>query len=155
MTYVQANGNTANVYPYSITQLKRDNPNVSFPSNISAQIMASFGMYPVTSEDFPEYNPFTQKIVTSSTPTLNDNNAWVLTHTVEDLTEEEVTSSDERFASKNREKRNALLAETDYFALSDVEMSDSMQTYRQSLRDITLHENWPRLNADTDWPTKP
>ena len=36
-----------------------------------------------------------------------------------------------------REKRNKLLAETDYFALSDRTMTVSMSNYRQDLRDIT------------------
>ena len=36
-----------------------------------------------------------------------------------------------------RDKRNDLLAETDFYALSDVTMSPEMETYRQELRDIT------------------
>ena len=36
-----------------------------------------------------------------------------------------------------RTRRNQLLAETDYYALSDVTMSPEMETYRQELRDIT------------------
>ena len=36
-----------------------------------------------------------------------------------------------------RAKRNKLLADTDYLALSDNTMSAEMTTYRQSLRDIT------------------
>jgi hypothetical protein len=36
-----------------------------------------------------------------------------------------------------RAKRNKLLADTDYLALSDNTMSEAMATYRQSLRDIT------------------
>jgi len=36
-----------------------------------------------------------------------------------------------------RSKRNSLLAETDYLALSDQTMSAEMTTYRQALRDIT------------------
>tara|TARA_B100000035_G_scaffold281819_1_gene262994 strand:- start:1744 stop:2040 length:297 start_codon:yes stop_codon:yes gene_type:complete len=36
-----------------------------------------------------------------------------------------------------RQKRNNLLKETDYYALSDVTMSTDMQNYRQSLRDLT------------------
>ena len=36
-----------------------------------------------------------------------------------------------------RNKRNQLLAETDYLALSDQTMSAEMTTYRQALRDIT------------------
>ena len=38
---------------------------------------------------------------------------------------------------KLREKRNQLLSETDYLALSDRTLTDSMATYRQQLRDIT------------------
>jgi hypothetical protein len=36
-----------------------------------------------------------------------------------------------------RAKRNALLLETDFYALSDVTMSAEMTNYRQALRDIT------------------
>ena len=53
-----------------------------------------------------------------------------------------------------RYKRDNLIALTDYYALSDRTMSDEIRTYRQALRDITAHENWPYL-ADSDWPIKP
>ena len=53
-----------------------------------------------------------------------------------------------------RTKRNTLLAETDYFALTDVTMDAAMTSYRQALRDITDHANFPNLD-DADWPTKP
>ena len=36
-----------------------------------------------------------------------------------------------------RTKRNKLLAETDYLALSDNTMTEEMKVYRQKLRDIT------------------
>ena len=36
-----------------------------------------------------------------------------------------------------RTKRNALLIETDYLALSDNTMTEEVKTYRQKLRDIT------------------
>jgi len=62
--------------------------------------------------------------------------------------------ADDRAAEANRNKRNALLAETDYLALSDNTMSAEMTTYRQALRDITAHAKWPNLE-DADWPTKP
>ena len=39
--------------------------------------------------------------------------------------------------SKLRDKRNGLLAKTDWTANSDVTMSDAMKTYRQQLRDAT------------------
>jgi len=57
-------------------------------------------------------------------------------------------------AERNRATRDAKLAETDFYALSDVTMSAEMTTYRQALRDITSHANWPNLE-EADWPTKP
>ena len=61
---------------------------------------------------------------------------------------------DANVATSNRATRDTKLAETDFYALSDVTMSSEMTTYRQALRDITAHENWPNLK-DADWPTKP
>jgi len=57
-------------------------------------------------------------------------------------------------ATSNRSTRDSKLAETDWHGMSDVTMSSEMTTYRQALRDITAHENWPNLE-DSDWPTKP
>lgn len=57
-------------------------------------------------------------------------------------------------AASNRTKRDGLLADTDYFALTDVTMDAAMTTYRQALRDITSHASWPNL-SDSDWPNKP
>ena len=61
---------------------------------------------------------------------------------------------DEAAAASVRKKRNSLLSETDYFALTDVTMDAAMTSYRQALRDITNHVNFPYLE-DADWPTKP
>ena len=62
--------------------------------------------------------------------------------------------TDDEISEQNRVTRNVLLAETDYLALSDNTMSAEMTTYRQALRDITSHANWPNLN-EADWPVKP
>mgnify|MGYP003127817476 CR=1 FL=1 len=57
-------------------------------------------------------------------------------------------------AAGHRATRDAKLAETDFYALSDVTMSSEMTTYRQALRDLPTHDNWPNLE-DADWPTRP
>jgi LmbE family N-acetylglucosaminyl deacetylase len=57
-------------------------------------------------------------------------------------------------AEANRKKRNELLAETDYLALTDNTLNDITTQYRQALRDITTHESWPHL-SEADWPTAP
>jgi hypothetical protein len=54
-----------------------------------------------------------------------------------------------------RHKRNRLLAETDYYALSDVTMSDDMKTYRQNLRNITEGKDTVEKCENVTWPTKP
>ena len=61
---------------------------------------------------------------------------------------------DANVAASNRTKRDTLLAETDWTGMSDVTMTSEMTAYRQALRDITTHANWPNLE-DADWPTKP
>ena len=54
-----------------------------------------------------------------------------------------------------RAKRNRLLAETDYYALSDVTMSDDMKTYRQNLRDLPAGKDTVEKCENATWPTKP
>ena len=54
-----------------------------------------------------------------------------------------------------RSKRNYLLAETDFYALSDVTMSSEMQTYRQDLRDLTNGLTTVEQVEAVTWPTKP
>lgn len=61
---------------------------------------------------------------------------------------------DARVAEGNRSKRDTLLAETDWTGMSDVTMTSAMTTYRQALRDLPDHSNWPNLD-NADWPTKP
>ena len=57
-------------------------------------------------------------------------------------------------AKSVRTQRDAKLAETDWTGMSDVTMAADMATYRQALRDITAHSDFPDLE-EADWPTKP
>jgi len=64
-------------------------------------------------------------------------------------------SAFDRAIADIRSKRNALIAATDYLALSDNTLSAEMSTYRQALRDITNGiTTVEQVNAIT-WPTKP
>ena len=54
-----------------------------------------------------------------------------------------------------RNQRNALIAETDYLALSDQTLSAEMSTYRQALRDITNGITTVEQANNITWPTKP
>ena len=93
--------------------------------------------------------------------------AWAIRDMFSDYTDEEGVAHtkaeqeaayqarlDEKAAEGVRTKRNTLLAETDYLALTDNTLSVTTATYRKALRDITNHVNFPYL-ADEDWPVKP
>jgi len=54
-----------------------------------------------------------------------------------------------------RSKRNRLLSATDFYALSDVTMSEDMTTYRQDLRDLPSGLTTVEEVNNVTWPTKP
>ena len=54
-----------------------------------------------------------------------------------------------------RSRRNRLLAETDFYALSDVTLSSDMTTYRQALRDLPAGKDTVEKCENATWPTKP
>jgi len=58
----------------------------------------------------------------------------------------------------NRMRRDKELKNSDWTQMVDSPLTDSKKTewrtYRQSLRDLPTHSNWPGL-ADSDWPTPP
>ena len=60
-----------------------------------------------------------------------------------------------RALAELRVKRNRLLAETDFYALSDVTMSEDMTTYRQALRDLPAGKDTVDKVNNATWPTKP
>ena len=64
------------------------------------------------------------------------------------------TESDADKLAALRTLRNMKLEETDYLGLSDNTLSNDMNTYRQSLRDIT--KTYSSLDAEGfAWPTEP
>jgi hypothetical protein len=61
----------------------------------------------------------------------------------------------DRAISELRTRRNYLLAQTDFYALSDVTMSAEMTTYRQELRDLPSGLSTVSDVENVTWPTKP
>ena len=60
-----------------------------------------------------------------------------------------------RAFKKLRIERDRKLEETDYFALSDVSMSDEMTAYRKALRDLPAQYNNSTVVGTITWPSKP
>ena len=60
-----------------------------------------------------------------------------------------------RALDRLRQKRNRLLAETDFYGNSDVTMSDDMKTYRQALRDLPAGKDTVEKGENATWRAKP
>ena len=152
---------------------RRDYPNTSFPAVWSKQTLDYLQLDPVFASPAATTTAYQTSVRDGVEQDSNGN--WVekyvardmfadTTETDEDGNETTTTKSqheaayqatlDAKTAADNRVTRDAKLAETDFYALSDVTMSDAMTTYRQALRDLPDHSNWPNLE-DSDWPTKP
>ena len=137
-------------------------PNVGFPGGLPTESwMSENSVMPVTV--FRPYNGLTEKS-TSVDPYIEDGVVYL--HKIEALDDSQKaaaqTARDNASAESTRAERNRRLAETDWMACSDVTMSNDWKTYRQALRDITTHSNWPNLkvpdmdgSGDNDWPVKP
>ena len=140
-------------YPYTIAELREDNPNTSFPKKgLTTETLEGFGVYEVSVPDTPDYNDRTHRLQQLD-PVLEDG-TWVSRWNAVEKTTDEIAEFDANVSSARRLHRDNLLSQTDFYALSDVTMSAEMAAYRQALRDITSHANWPYLE-EADWPTKP
>ena len=60
--------------------------------------------------------------------------------------------ADDRAAADARDKRNGLLAATDWTANSDVTMTTEMAAYRTLLRNLPAQADFP---TTINWPTAP
>ena len=131
-------------YPYTVGDLRRDNPHTSFPKNVPTDMLADYGVYPVARAAVPQFDSLVQSLVAHAAPT-EDAGQWVLGY--------DVVQKPEAMAGDNiRRERNRLLSETDWMALSDNTMTPEWAWYRQALRDITAQETFPQSVV---WPTEP
>ncbi len=139
--------------------------NMSLPKVWNSNVCDAMNIDPVLAS--PEATTSAYQISVRDGVEQNDNGDWVEKYVAKDLfadieggktkAEQETefqASLDAATAANHRSTRNNLLAETDWTAMSDVTMADDMKTYRQALRDLPTHKNWPNLE-DADWPTKP
>ena len=61
----------------------------------------------------------------------------------------------DRKIAELRQRRTQLLSATDFYALSDVTISEDMTTYRQNLRDLPSGLSTVEDVESVTWPTKP
>lgn len=151
-------------------QLRKENPNMSLPKAWNNNVHDALNVDPVLrapqpSEGIGKYQTVRRNGVVQDS-LGNWVEAWEISDMFADTTVDGVTTTkaehevayqarlDSDAAERNRTERNRLIAETDWWASSDLTMTAEQTAYRQALRDITTHANWPHL-SEADWPTKP
>jgi len=157
MLLVKTSNGQVEQFPYTLGDLRRDNPLTSFPKKIGDAILASYGIFHVMPEAQPEHDNLVQTLVRDPEPNNNETavneetgetyktGRWVIGYTIENKPQDQAETA-------VRNKRDRILAETDWMALSDVTMGAETTAYRQALRDITAQVGFPYT---VEWPTKP
>jgi hypothetical protein len=132
------------VYPYTLTDLKRDNREVSFPTDMTGFDTSDWYCYPV--EDTPWVDA--PGMVAVRIMPVQIDGVWYEQWELVDITQEQI---DEQWAAV-RAERNEKLAECDWTQLPDAPVdAAAWATYRQQLRDITLQPD----PFNIIWPTAP
>jgi len=98
------NDNTTQ-FPYTESQLRKDNPNVSFPSQVPSSVLSSYGVYPVSIKEKPEYDFTTHKLSRNQLPRL-ENGSWVLGWTLTSLSQDEIDEIYDRYKLEVEKEAN-------------------------------------------------
>jgi hypothetical protein len=143
MLYVKVTNGSIQ-YPYTIGQLRKDNPNTSFPAYISADTLAAYDVYAIQEVPAPEVDPLTQRH--EQTNPIQVDGKWTQTWRVVQLSEDKATVN-------VRAKRNQLLADSDWTQLADSPVDkDAWAVYREALRTLPEQAGVP---YSVQWPVVP
>ena len=152
--YLKINGDS--ITPYSINQLLRDNPNVSFPRAITDEVLAQFGVTKVNPRTPPDHDYSKEKVAETLPQRDADTGCWTQCWIVVPLTADEIAQRHADKATEVRAERDRLLADSDWIAVSSYERGQAVPQawadYRQALRDVTAQPGFPWV---VEWPDLP
>jgi len=148
--YIKISNDGGQRFPYTIQDLRQENPSTSFPLVLSNELLAGFGVYPVSENARPDTDRFSYAVKRALPELVNGE--WVVLWDVLAKSQEEIAEQDERQAIEVRDSRNAKLAETDWRFRSDMTPTQQWIDYCQALRDVTAQSGFP---WSVQWPTQP
>ena len=142
-------------YPYTIDLFLGEHKNVSFPSDINNNILASFDVYPVVFGEKPNHNPITEYTYPADTPEYIEG-IWILNWLIGQKDANWIAVDLDNKVKEVRTIRDELLLKSDWITIRAIDINMPVDTdwaiYRQSLRDITSQEGFP---WNIIWPTDP
>jgi hypothetical protein len=94
---------TPQTYPYSVSQLRRDNPQTSFPKEPTEEMLAQWNVFPVKPTEQPAYNPLTHNLA-EGVPALQSGE-WVQVWSLTEATAEEIAQRQADHAEQVRQQR--------------------------------------------------
>lgn len=90
MSFALIENNVVKKFPYSVSELRRDNPGTSFPENVNENILKSWNVYSVVVPPQPTYDNLNENI-SASEPIYNENNKrWEIEWVISSATSEEI-----------------------------------------------------------------
>lgn len=137
-------------YPYDLEQLVRDNPNTSFPAEITAATMAEFGVYEVALVTPPAVD-HTKNLIEGEPVLLAE---WTQTWNVVPASQQEIDERVNAAWDDLRSERNYRLSACDWTQGRDIPDSVALPwaAYRQELRNLPQNTQDP---FNPVWPVQP
>ena len=125
-------------------QVRKANPNTSFPSTFSSSVLTDFGLLILDFDAKPAIND-SQKVIEGDIEVRDD--VAYQTYTVADKSAEKIASELEGKKANVRAQRDAQLSASDWSILPDTALSDANKTiytnYRTALRDVPAQSGFP------------
>lgn len=141
--YVKIKDDGTVVFPYTFSDLRKENPKTSFTAEPSEALLREYNVFVVEQDEVPFCDRNLHTVKSELVPLASDRFAYK--HTL--------VPTERKYAEKRmRVRRDRMLSATDWAGSSDVTMSDEMRSYRQALRDITKQKGFP---YSITWPEIP
>ena len=133
-------------FPYNLGELRKEHPEISLPTNPSADVLAAFNVYPVQATARPAFDNKTHRLRQSAEYL---GTTWQQVWTTEQLPESQA-------AANVRNYRNELLSACDWTQLIDSPLDAdaklAWQLYRETLRMVPQQPGFP---WNVTWPSVP
>lgn len=117
--YILVKPDQTTVYPYSFYQLRMDNPNISFPEEMTDELYNEWSIFRVEPVVQPQYDPNTQRIMEAN-PVL-ETGSWKQTWSIEQFSSSEIAQIAANLQMESDRQHREYLNSTDWYIIRKME----------------------------------
>lgn len=132
------------IFPYTLADFRAEGTMPIKASWSTDPRYLAEDVYEVKYSDPDDFDELTQTLIVAGEPELTDD-GWKLARTAQNKPQDEAELC-------VRERRDSLIAETDWWAGSDLVISQAQIDYRAALRNVPQQDGFP---YSVVWPVKP